>query len=225
MRVVETFGALAPRVLGLHPSAGLTRLVAVDGRAGSGKTRFAGRVAGALRSTGASVATVHTDDLASHADFYGWAPALVRDVLEPLRAGRTGVHWVYNWVARRADTRAEVPPVDVVILEGVGAGRRELTGYLAYTIWVETRRQAALARGLQRDIAEHGEALRRELMAFWDEWASAEAIFLNDQRTWQRADLLVDGDSSLPHDPEREYVCLRDGYGGVCPSGRSDQRS
>jgi uridine kinase len=208
MPVAETFGALAARVLGLHPSVGLTRLVAVDGRAGSGKTSFAERSADALRSADAAVAIVHTDDLSSHADFYGWVPALVSDVLEPLRAGRTGVHSVYDWVARRADTRVEVPPVDVLVLDGVGAGRRELTGYLAYAIWVEASPRASLARGLQRDIAEHGEATRRALVAFWNEWVSAEAIFLNDQRTWERADLLVDGNSSLPHDPEREYVRL-----------------
>ena len=209
MPVVETFGTLAARVLGLHPSAGLTRVVAVDGRAGSGKTTFAERLTAAVRSAGATVALSHTDDLASHTDFYGWVPALVSEVLEPLRAGRAGGHSVYDWVARRADTRAEVPPVDVLVLDGVGAGRRELTGYLAYTIWLETSPQAALERGLQRDIAEHGEAVRRQLVAFWNEWVSAEAIFLSGQHPWERADLMVDGNSSLPHDPEREYVRLR----------------
>jgi hypothetical protein len=51
--------------------------------------------------------------------------------------------------------------------------------------------------------------MRRQLMAFWNEWVSAEAIFLSDQHPWERADLMVDGNSSLPHDPEREYVRLR----------------
>jgi uridine kinase len=212
MPVVETFGTLAARVRDLNPSDGLTRLVAVDGRAGSGKTSFAQRLADAVRSAGSAVAIVHTDDLSSHTDFYGWVPALVSDVLEPLRAGRTGVHSVYNWVARRADTRAEVPPVDVLVLDGVGAGRRELTDYLAYTIWMETSPRAAFARGLRRDIAEHGEGMRHQLVAFWTEWVGAEATFLGEQRPWERADLMVDGDSSLAHDPEREYVRLRCGH-------------
>jgi uridine kinase len=208
MPVVETFGALAARVLGLHPSVGPARLVAVDGRAGSGKTSFAERLAGAVRSASAPVAILHTDDLSSHTDLFGWVPTLVSDVLEPLRAGRPGVHSVYNWVTRRADTRAEVPLVKVLVLEGVGAGRRELTDYLAYTIWVETSLSAAVARGLQRDITEHGQGMRHQLAAFWTEWVRAEAIFLGDQRPWERADLLVDGNSSLRRDPEREYVRL-----------------
>lgn len=208
MPVVETFDTLADRVLGVHPSVGRTRVVAVDGRAGSGKTSFAERLAGAVQSAGAGVATLHTDDLGSHADFYGWVPCLVSDVLEPLRAERTGVHSVYDWVSGRADSRAEVPPVDVLVVDGVGAGRRELTGYLAYTIWIEMNPRAAFARGLRRDLAEHGEEMRRKLVAFWDEWRRAEASFLSDQRTWERADLSVGGDSSVPHDPEREYVRL-----------------
>jgi hypothetical protein len=53
--------------------------------------------------------------------------------------------------------------------------------------------------------------MRRQLVAFWNEWVSAEAIFLSDQHPWERADLMVDGNSSLPHDPEREYVRLRRG--------------
>jgi len=208
MPVVETFAALAAHVLGLHPSVGSARLVAVDGRAGSGKTSFAERLAGAVRSAGAPAAILHTDDLSSHTDLFGWVQTLMSDVLEPLRAGRPGVHSVYNWVARRADTRAEVPPVEVLVLEGVGAGRQELTAYLAYTIWVETSLSAGVARGLQRDIAEHGEGMRDQLAAFWTEWVRAEAIFLGDQRPWERADLLVDGTSALRRDPAREYVRL-----------------
>jgi len=208
MPAVETFGALAARLLLLDPSVGLTRLVAVDGRAGSGKTSFAERLASAVWVAGAAVATLHTDDLASHTDFYAWVPALVGDVLEPLRAGRTGVYFAYDWVARRAETRVEVPPVDVLVVDGVGAGRRELTAYLAYTIWMEMSPQVAFARGLQRDIAEYGEELRPQLVTFWDDWGRAQANFLSDQRTWQRADLLVDGDSLVHHDPKGEYVRL-----------------
>lgn len=208
MPAVETYDALAARVLGLCPSAGLTRIVAVDGRAGSGKTGFAERFAGAVRLADAEVAILHTDELSSHHDFYGWAPVLVKDVLEPLRAGRAGVYSVYDWITRRADSDAEVPPVEVLVLDGVGAGRRELTGYLAYTVWIEASPQAAFARGLQRDIALYGEGMRRQLLAFWGEWVDAEAIFLADQRPWERADLLVDGNSALPHDPEREFVRL-----------------
>jgi uridine kinase len=182
--------------------------VAVDGRAGSGKTIFAVRLAGAVQAAGASVETVHTDDLASHDDFFGWTRRLVDGVLEPLRGGRAGEHAIYDWRARTAEERVVVQPCDVLLLDGVGAGRRELADMLAYTIWLEVNVRVAVARGLQRDIAEHGETMRAELTRFWTDRVRAEASFLAAQHTWQRADLLVDGHPSMVHDPQREFVRL-----------------
>ncbi len=206
MLVVEAYGVLAARVLGLPPSAGRTRVVAVDGRAGSGKTTFAKRLAGAVKAGGASVEGLHTDDLASHEDFFGWTPALTRGVLEPLGRGESGEHSVYDWRTRSAAKLVLVQPADVLILEGVGAGRRELASFLAYTIWLEVSVRAGLTRGLERDIAENGDEMRHDLVRLWNDWVRAEASFITDQRTWERAKLLVDGNPTIAYDPEREYV-------------------
>src|SRR5205085_5813827 len=55
-----SFPALADRLLAEPPLLGATRLVCVDGPAGSGKTTFADRLTEAL---GGAAALVHMDDL------------------------------------------------------------------------------------------------------------------------------------------------------------------
>jgi hypothetical protein len=56
MTVLETYRDLAGRILGLPPTLGPCRLIAVDGPSGAGKSRFAGRLAAALDATAGPVA-------------------------------------------------------------------------------------------------------------------------------------------------------------------------
>ncbi|MER8187709.1 hypothetical protein [Kitasatospora sp. NPDC094015] len=163
------------------PSLGPVRLVAVDGHAGSGKTTFAGRLAGALG--GAPV--VHLDDLATHEEPFGWVGRLRRQVLEPLAAGRTAEYRVYDWTLRRFATVRRVEPAPVVLLEGVGAGRVEVRPVLSRLIWMDLDAAAARARGELRDGPE--------LAGFWAGWARAEEAHFAADPSRPYADLLVDG--------------------------------
>ncbi|GAA3002149.1 hypothetical protein GCM10020229_12870 [Kitasatospora albolonga] len=172
---------LADRLRALPPSLGPVRLVAVDGHAGSGKTTFAGRLAEALG--GAPV--VHLDDLATHEEPFGWTRRLRTEVLEPLARGRTAEHRVYDWVGRRFATVRQVPPAPVVLLEGVGAGRREVRPDLALLVWMELGQAAARARGELRDGPE--------LAGFWAGWAVAERAHFAADPSRPYADLLVHG--------------------------------
>ncbi|MDJ0345596.1 hypothetical protein QMK19_17305 [Streptomyces sp. H10-C2] len=152
----------AAHLRGLPPSCGPVRVVAVDGHAGSGKTTFAARLAGALG--GAPV--VHLDDLATHDELFAWTGRLQAQVLEPLTAGRAARHRVYDWTARRFEGVREVPPAPVVLLEGVGSGRRELRPLLSHLLWLEVPRDRARSRGQLRD----GPGMD----AFWDSWMRAQ---------------------------------------------------
>ncbi|WP_371483158.1 uridine kinase [Kitasatospora sp. NBC_00315] len=173
--------ALAARIRAAPPSCGPVRLVAVDGHAGSGKTTFAGRLAAALG--GAPV--VHLDDLATHREPFGWTVRLRRQVLEPLAAGRTAEHRVYDWTLRRFDAVRAVPPAPVVLLEGVGAGRREIRPWLALLLWMELDAPDARRRGELRDGPE--------LARFWADWARAEQAHFAADPSRPYADGLVHG--------------------------------
>ena len=113
---------LASRLGRLEARCGPVRLVAVDGHAGSGKSTFAARLAEALDDA----PVLHLDDLASHDALFEWTARFRTTVAEPLSEGRTARFRGYDW-RRRAFLRASaLPPRPVVLVEGVGAGRRAL---------------------------------------------------------------------------------------------------
>lgn len=163
----------------LPPSCGPVRLVAVDGHAGAGKSTLAGRLA--AEAGGAPV--VHTDDLATHEEPFGWFERLLAEVVVPFREGRQARHRVYDWTARRFAGERLVPAAPVVLLEGVGTGGRELRPYLALTLWLEVDPATARHRGMRRD----GPALEH----FWTGWSQAEDQHFAKDPTRPFADLLV----------------------------------
>jgi uridine kinase len=182
-RPLTSFAELAERVRAAPPRVGATRLVTVDGPAGSGKTTFAALLAIAL---GPVTTVLHMDDLYAGWTLDGAAARLTAGVLEPLAAGRPGSYRRYDWTAERFDdVPIEVPVPEVLVVEGCGSSPRALDGRTALRIWVEAPQQLRLARGLARDgdqLAEH-----------WDRWQREEAAEFARERTRARADVLVDG--------------------------------
>ncbi|EFL30793.1 para-aminobenzoate synthase [Streptomyces viridochromogenes DSM 40736] len=170
---------LASRIRRLPPSCGPVRLVGVDGHAGSGKTTFAGQLATALG--GAPV--LRLDDIASHDELFDWTGRLFDQVLEPLTHGRTAHYAPYDWRARRFGPRRPLPPAPVILVEGVGAGRRALRPHLALLLWMELPCEEAWARGRARDGEEQRE--------FWNGWVPAERRHFAHDPSRPFADLLV----------------------------------
>jgi hypothetical protein len=138
---------LAVRISELPPSCGPARLVGVDGHAGSGKSTFAARLAETLG--GAPV--LHLDDLATHEEFFDWTDRFRRQVLDPFERGEAARYDPYDWNLRRFGAARVLEPAPVVLIEGVGAGRRALRPSLALLLWMELDAEASWVRGRQRD--------------------------------------------------------------------------
>ncbi|MGW5344508.1 uridine kinase family protein [Streptomyces sp. NPDC004050] len=170
---------LARAISALPPSLGPVRLIGIDGHAGSGKSTFAGRLAETLG--GAPV--LHLDDVATHEELFAWPDRLRAQVLEPLAAGRPARWTPYDWVAGRFGPEQVLEPAPVLIVEGVGAGRRALRPHLARLLWMETPRTESWGRGRHRD--------GRELADFWDGWERAELAHFSDDPSRPFADTLV----------------------------------
>lgn len=170
---------LAARLRRLPPSCGPVRLIGVDGHAGSGKTTFAARLAHAL----GDVPVLHLDDISSHDALFGWTDRLFTQVIDPLSRGETARYTPYDWQARRFGTPRPLPPAPVVLVEGVGAGRRALRPRLAHLVWMELPREESWDRGRLRD----GDALRE----FWVGWVAAERRHFAEDPTRPFADTLV----------------------------------
>lgn len=171
----------------------LPRIVAVDGRSGSGKSTVAARIVALTpRAT-----VVHTDDIAWHHAFFDWADLLAEGVLAPLRAGEAVSYRPPAWDERDREGAITVAAdCPLVLVEGCGAGRRGLP--MDALIWVDIDLATGRARCLERDGADHA--------AFLEEWQAEEEPFLDADRPWERADLVVVGAPVLPHDPSTELV-------------------
>ena len=96
----------------------VTRVVAVDGHGGAGKSTLAARLADALHAP-----VVHTDDFASWDDSLGWWPRMIGQVFEPLATGDVARFQRYDWSSRSREEWVEIPPSDCLIVEGVSASR------------------------------------------------------------------------------------------------------
>ncbi|MGW3091181.1 uridine kinase family protein [Streptomyces sp. NPDC001108] len=170
---------LAARLRALAPSCGPVRLIAVDGHAGSGKSTFAARLAAAL----GDAPVLHLDDLASHDACFAWTERLREQVLEPLGRDACARYAPYDWTARRFGAARTLRPAPVVLVEGVGAGRRAVRPRLARLLWMEMDAAESWARGRRRD----GPALTE----FWDGWTAAEAEHFSADPSRPYADTLV----------------------------------
>ncbi|MFE6285460.1 uridine kinase [Streptomyces sp. NPDC057877] len=175
---------LADALRALPPSCGPVRLIGVDGHAGSGKSTFAGRLSAALDDA----PVLHLDDIASHAELFEWTDRLLAQVIEPLRRGETAHFTPYDWQARCFGPPRALEPAPVVLIEGVGAGRRVLRPHLARLLWMELPPAESWRRGRSRDGAE--------LRDFWDGWVRAERRHFTADPSRPFADLLIRQESA-----------------------------
>ena len=175
---------------------GRPRVVAVDGRSAAGKSTVARLLHDALPSS----AVVHTDDVAWHHSFFGWADLLACGVLEPARRGQPVRYRPPAWDARGRAGAIKVPVgLDMVLIEGVGAGQRALAQLLDTVVWVQSDFAEAERRGIARDIVQGVNGDPEASARFWHEWMAVELAFVERQRQWERACVIVAGTPTLAH--------------------------
>jgi uridine kinase len=177
---------IATAVGGRRPPIGMaTRIVAIDGLGGAGKSTLAEKLS--ITLDGADI--VHTDDFASWENPIDWWPQLIEKVLEPISRNEPVSFQASQWDAAHDPERVEFRPDDFVIVEGVTAAREAFVPYLTYTIWVEAPEEVRLRRGLKRD----GQTARKQ----WELWMAEEATYRSRERPDGRADLVIRGDRNI----------------------------
>jgi uridine kinase len=161
------------------PRAGATRVVAIDGRSGAGKTSLAATLAEELEAPVVSLEGLYGgwDGLERGIDL------LVSEVLKPLAAGQAAHVPRYDWVARAWAEPAVLEPPEVLIVEGVGAGARRAAAFESLLVWLEVPASTRKQRALDRD----GETF----VPYWDQWAAQEDLMLARDRTPDRAGILI----------------------------------
>jgi hypothetical protein len=181
--------APADAVLAARARLGAVRLVAIDGPSGSGKSTLATALVDELAGRGVRAVVVPTDHFATWADPASWWPRLVDGVLTPLSRGEAGRYRPNDWSGGtpRPGEEVEVAVPEVLIVEGVSAGRRSVRPVLSCLVWVEaTPERARLERSVRRDGA-HTRADFLRWQAFERGWFAVDG-------TRAAADVLIEND-------------------------------
>jgi uridine kinase len=163
------------------------RLIAVDGRAGAGKTTFTARLLDVLSNP----ALVRVDDFLCWGELHCWWPRLQAEAIEPLLAGRTARFRIRDWVNDPlGDALGEwstIHPAETILLDGVTSSRRAVAAHIAVSIWIDAPAGVRLRRGIERD----GEAMRDH----WNAWMQLEDDFFAMDDARSRANFVIDGSS------------------------------
>lgn len=181
----EDLAALSALVVDRPARLGATRLVSIDGPAGSGKTSAAAGLADRLIAENTDVVTMHMDDL-----YDGWTGLdseldrrVLDQLLRPLADGRPATWQRYDWSRGRFAEWHEVRPPELLVLEGCGSGAAGYSAYISVLVWVEAARDTRLQRGIRRDGPE--------MEPKWLAWMDLEEAHFRANRTRQRADLVI----------------------------------
>ena len=151
---------------------GKTKIVTIDGPAGSGKTTLANELSAALADAKGVMSVVHLDEL-----YEGWSDALGQKLFDridawittPIRNGLAPSHPIYDWHQGRYASWSEASLTSVLIIEGVGAGHSAMRNQVSQAIWVEADEDLLLDRVVERD----GEIVRDEMLI----WKARESAY------------------------------------------------
>jgi hypothetical protein len=189
---------------------GRAAVLAVDGRSNNGKTTLAARISELVPGS----VVIHTDDIAWEHSRFGWADLLIDGLLVPVHHGQAVSYRPPPWDSHGREGSIEVPAgCPLLIIEGDGAGRREVAHLIDTLIWVqaderETRRRTA-ARAANRPAADLANRPVDGAPFDDDEWMTEEIPFNATQRTWERADIIVCGTPNtpeIPYNPSTQIV-------------------
>lgn len=158
--MVEQIQELLDRIHAAPSTIGDTRVITIDGPAGSGKTTLARILNAGLEDS----TVIHMDDL-----YEGWDSTLTSQLSQKIftifdSSIQSGLitYRPYDWISQSHGSEVSYPLPRFVILEGVGSGQRIVRPFVSFSIWIWAPKDIRLQRGLERD----GEHLKSEWLNF-----------------------------------------------------------
>jgi uridine kinase len=165
-------------------------VVGLSGRGGAGKSSLCRELVGVLPR----VAVVAGDDFLDPAgcaavtdDWRGLDRArIARELIGPFHRGDP-VRWQrMDWGTGSLAEWHELPPAEVLVVEGIGVVHPALAWDL--TVWLEVDAEVALRRGIRRDRDDDGV----DVEAVWREvWGPTDDAFIARFRPAETADLVL----------------------------------
>ena len=167
-----------------------SRIIAIDGPAGAGKTTLAKKLQ--LNYSHQKVEVVHMDNL-----YDGWDNALSATltktleygIAKPVSEGKSFEYRKFDWLKMQYGELQRFSAPDLLILEGVGSGQRAVRKYLDQLIWIDVKADVGLNRVLRRD----GDYIESHMII----WQMRESEHFQQENTRDCATIRIDGMSFI----------------------------
>ena len=176
---------------------GGTKLITIDGPAGSGKTTLAISLSKLFNDC----PVIHMDEI-----YEGWQSALttktsqdlVNWIINPLLEQSVIVFDKYDWVLGKRLGQVVINYPKVLIIEGVGSSVIEVSKYACLKLWIEVSPEIGINRVLDRD--------GQDIQAQMESWQTQEKNYFIENKTKENSDIWIDGDPVVGIDTSSQFV-------------------
>ena len=194
---VRNLSELVDKVNESSKKCGQTKIIVIDGPAGSGKTTLAKSLSGLLENC----PIIHMDEI-----YDGWENALspktsqdlVEWVINPLLESKSIEFVKYDWYLEKRIEKVVINLPKVLIIEGVGSSSFEISKYASLKLWIEVNKETGINRVLTRDGQQIQEQMKK--------WQSQESKFFIENNSKENSDIWIDGDPVVKIDTSSQFV-------------------
>lgn len=188
---------LADEVSNSSKKCGQTKIVVIDGPAGSGKTTLAKSLSELL----GNCPIIHMDEI-----YDGWENALspktfsnmTNWIIKPLFENRSIEFTKYDWHLEKRNEKVVINLPKVLIIEGVGSSSSEISEHSCLKLWIEVNKEIGISRVLTRDGLEIEEQMKK--------WQTLESKFFIENNSKEYSDIWIDGDPVVKIDTSSQFV-------------------
>jgi uridine kinase len=194
---VSNLSELVDKVNESSKKCGQTKIIAIDGPAGSGKTTLAKSLSGLLQNC----PIIHMDEI-----YEGWENALspktsqdlVEWIINPLLKNNSIEYIKYDWNLGQRIEKVVINNSKIIIIEGVGSSSFEISKYASLKLWIEVNKETGINRVLTRDGLQIQEQMKT--------WQSQESKFFIENNSKENSDIWIDGDPVVKIDTSSQFV-------------------
>jgi uridine kinase len=197
MSQVCNLSDLVQNVNSSSKKCGQTKIVVIDGPAGSGKTTLAKSLSGLLENC----PIIHMDEI-----YEGWENALspktsqdlVEWIINPLLESKSIEFVKYDWYLEKRIEKVVIYLPKVLIIEGVGSSRFDISKHACLKLWIEVSKETGINRVLTRDGLQIQEQMKQ--------WQTQESKFFLENNSKEKSDIWIDGDPVVKIDTSSQFV-------------------
>ena len=197
MSLVCSLSELADKVNQSSKKCGQTKIIVIDGPAGSGKTTLAKSLSRLLENC----PIIHMDEI-----YDGWENALSSKtfsdlsdwIIKPLSENKSIEFIKYDWYQEKRIEKVLINHPNILIVEGVGASSSEISEQACLKLWIEVTKELGISRVLERDGQQIQEEMKR--------WQTQESKFFIENNSKENSDIWIDGDPVVKIDTSSQFV-------------------